>query len=56
MPRHRRFNPILKLRLNATGKITSWFVDTGMMLLHSYVRSIASARLGYISDHKKGAP
>jgi hypothetical protein len=31
MPRHKRFNPLVKPRLNATGKITSWFVDAGMI-------------------------
>jgi hypothetical protein len=31
VPRHKRFNPIVKPRLNATGKITSWFVDAGMI-------------------------
>src|SRR6516164_1134983 len=31
MPRHKRFNPVVKPRLNATGKITSWFVDAGMI-------------------------
>ena len=31
MPRHKRFNLVVKPRLNATGKITSWFVDAGMI-------------------------
>ena len=31
MPRHKRFNPVVRPRLNATGKITSWFVDAGMI-------------------------
>jgi hypothetical protein len=31
MPRHKRFNPLVRPRLNATGKITSWFVDAGMI-------------------------
>src|SRR6516162_6853609 len=31
MPRHKRFNPIVKPRVNAAGKITSWFVDAGMI-------------------------
>jgi integrase len=40
MPRHKRFNPIVKPRLNAKGQITSWFVDCGMIdgkrVRHSY--------------------
>src|SRR6478752_4066339 len=31
MPRHKRFNPIVKPRRNAKGEITSWFVDAGMI-------------------------
>ena len=31
MPRHKRFNPVVKPRLNATGKITSCFVDAGII-------------------------
>jgi hypothetical protein len=31
MPRHKRFNLVVKPKLTATGKITSWFVDAGMI-------------------------
>ena len=31
MPRHKRFKPIVKPRLNAKKEITSWFVDAGMI-------------------------
>ena len=31
LPRHKRFSPVVRPRLNATGKNTSWFVDAGMI-------------------------